>query len=366
MENSPTTIYQLKYVSDFRCDSSKCKQNCCQIYSIWIEDYDYEFLNTNAPDIAKTITREDGKYLVPSNDDACIFLKNGLCAIHATYGENTIPEVCYTYPRLYFKIDNKVYVTSNLLCDYIIKLIYSSSDSFRIVENTSTRIPKYIEEQKQYTEENFKYQYKNNLINLYIDVLKLLDNENLSSIEIVTALIELANKLDKNPKSKWQQIINNHINNFNTSQIEKTIDNVDQNDKLNTIIDIFIDIYNKSKNMEALSVLTKIKENITQNTHKLDKEKDDALKTYLKIKLSENFFPINAWYSCMTEISMLVSGYIMLREAIYQKDSFSIEDITNYITSIELAMLIYRSDVFEVYYAQKINSYTYLKSLIGL
>src|SRR3989339_1197901 len=238
MSDTQSTIYQFKYIADFRCDSSKCKQNCCKLYSIWIEDYDYELLHTKAPDIAKIITKKDGRYLIPSGDDACIFIKDELCSIHALYGENTIPEVCYTYPRLYLEMDNKTYVTSNLLCDYIIKLIYSAKDPFSIVKNTSTRIPLYLEEQKQYTANNFKDLYKNTLIDLYTEVLKLVDNKDLTSTEVVIALIKLANNLDKNPKDKWQYIINDYIINFDINKIEKNTEIDTKKEKLNAITDI--------------------------------------------------------------------------------------------------------------------------------
>ncbi|MGD9580250.1 MAG: flagellin lysine-N-methylase [Vampirovibrionia bacterium] len=364
MPDIQSTIYQLKYVADFRCDSSKCKQNCCQIYSIWIEDYDYELLHTKAPDVAKLITKKDGKYLVPSDDDACLFLKDGLCSIHAQYGENTIPEVCYTYPRLYFEMDNKTYVTSNLLCDYIIKLIYSAKNPFDIIENTSCRIPLYIDEQKQYTYDNFKDLYKNNLIDLYTDVLKLVDNDNLTSTEVITALVDLSSKLDKSPKGQWHNIINEYITGFDINSVEKNTDFDSQQENLKTVADIFIDIYTKGQNQNALEVLTKLKDNIENNPDNFSLEKDQALKTYIKIKLSENFFPLNAWYSCMTEMSMLVSGYMLLKEALKLNDSISIDDISYNITSIELAMLIYRSDLFETFYSKKINTYVFLMTLI--
>ena len=98
--------FQPQYVSRFKCDASKCLENCCaKNWTVDIDAATYEkYSQLKPPEKARELTKlfaynkGMGKYLLKAHP--CPMLtENNLCNLQLEYGEDFLSETCITYPR---------------------------------------------------------------------------------------------------------------------------------------------------------------------------------------------------------------------------------------------------------------------------
>src|SRR6266568_1095707 len=103
-----------QYAKDFRCIGPQCEDTCCHGLDIVVDQGVYE--SYRRPRFQRVIEHleivEDGtdpsRYarikLTPSV--SCPFFSSDRwCCIQQEYGEEYMPQVCYTYPRVARRID---------------------------------------------------------------------------------------------------------------------------------------------------------------------------------------------------------------------------------------------------------------------
>lgn len=94
--------FQPQYVSEFICDSSKCKENCCERgWNIDMDAATYQKYLRLAPDVAEQFefNAQRGKYLLTKHP--CPFLtEKNLCRLQLEYGEELLSQTCRSYPRV--------------------------------------------------------------------------------------------------------------------------------------------------------------------------------------------------------------------------------------------------------------------------
>ena len=94
--------FQPEYVSKFKCDSSKCNDNCCERdWEIDVDEATYKKYLQVAPVIAQQFkfNEQKKKYLLTKRP--CPFLtEKKLCRLQLEYGEGILSVTCTTYPRI--------------------------------------------------------------------------------------------------------------------------------------------------------------------------------------------------------------------------------------------------------------------------
>jgi len=97
--------FQPHYVSDFKCDGSKCNARCCKGWTIHIDKKTFDQYS-QAQDAQEITCRmkldsEQNLYVVTLDERRfCPFLDaDNLCRIQKTHGEEFLSTTCATYPR---------------------------------------------------------------------------------------------------------------------------------------------------------------------------------------------------------------------------------------------------------------------------
>lgn len=94
--------FQPQYVSEFVCDSSKCKYNCCERgWNIDVDAATYEKYLRLAPDVARQFefNAQKKKFLLTKHP--CPFLtEKKLCRLQLEHGEEILSQTCRSYPRV--------------------------------------------------------------------------------------------------------------------------------------------------------------------------------------------------------------------------------------------------------------------------
>ena len=100
--------FQPEYVSQFKCDGSKCNARCCKGWSIDIDEKSYEqYSHIEPPETAKEITsciefdseRKTHTMTLKPNCFCPMLTEKNLCRLQADYGEEFLSQTCTTYPR---------------------------------------------------------------------------------------------------------------------------------------------------------------------------------------------------------------------------------------------------------------------------
>ena len=97
--------FQPQYVSEFKCDGSKCNARCCKGWTIDIDEKTFEQYSQAAD--AQEITcrmkfnAERKRHVVTLDKRGfCPFLtENNLCRLQRDHGEEFLSRTCTTYPR---------------------------------------------------------------------------------------------------------------------------------------------------------------------------------------------------------------------------------------------------------------------------
>jgi|GEM_PF-4701548 len=354
----PIKVIQQKYIADFKCDSSKCIQNCCSIYTIWVDQNTFDFYKSSVPELYNIIDiKENNRYIIPYDDNGCILMENGLCKIHSNYGASYLPDVCYGYPRAYYKLGDNYFMTSNLLCDHLIRLIYDNKNAFSWVKNEVERIP--LSSIEVIPEEKFAGNNLDKILDLYNSLIKIVDDENYNSEEVMIRLVIIANLLNAVKESDWPNMLKEYLNFVNKDLVsEKYEQNNNQDSEtfdklLHTLLDITKD--DRSEKLSDLfnSILSFFEQNDSVKFKDIWKNLitqtplDIILKIYIKAKLSEYFFPVNNWSNCIDDITIIAANYLTVRLALilnYKKlDNFSnLDEIARLISVIEPCFYIKR------------------------
>ena len=117
--------FQPEYVGKFKCDSSKCNNNCCERnWEIDIDETTYKKIFECLPQIVEffDFNKDKGKYLLTKRP--CPFLtEKKLCRLQLEYGEDFLSVTCVTYPRNTFNFGKFFERSLTLTCPVAAELI---------------------------------------------------------------------------------------------------------------------------------------------------------------------------------------------------------------------------------------------------
>lgn len=106
------------YVREFKCDGKACDSRCCRDWKIYVdEDTRQKYLSLpdgDREDFFRHVTDEQA--LRPTASGACPFLNDdNLCDLQLARGEEFLPAVCQSFPRVTYKLDAETYLQAMTL-----------------------------------------------------------------------------------------------------------------------------------------------------------------------------------------------------------------------------------------------------------
>ncbi len=147
-----------KYMNRFKCIGPECEDVCCQWWNVPVDQehfnrYQTEFQNSPA---MKKIKDDYIEELSPQNqqpdsfgrikmkdDGVCPFLSDDkLCDIQKNYGEDMLPNICATFPRLASMVDYRLELTGTLSCPEIARLCLLPSDAMELEGFNPNTLPR--------------------------------------------------------------------------------------------------------------------------------------------------------------------------------------------------------------------------------
>ena len=129
-----------EYVERFHCDGTLCGSRCCKDWQVVIDPRTYERYAGMASgeereEILSHILKADekGNYPVESREDgSCPFLReDGLCRIQKERGEDFLSDICFSYPRVTYRIGDVVKRSLTMSCPVAARLLLGERERVR-------------------------------------------------------------------------------------------------------------------------------------------------------------------------------------------------------------------------------------------
>ena len=134
------------YVREFKCDGKACDSRCCRDWRVSVdEDTRQKYLNlpdVEREDFFRHVTDENS--LRPTASGACPFLNDELlCKLQLAHGEDFLPAVCQSFPRVTYKLDDENFLqamTTTCPVAAIEILLRDEPITFEVADELKTRL----------------------------------------------------------------------------------------------------------------------------------------------------------------------------------------------------------------------------------
>lgn len=136
-----------KYMSSFKCIGSNCEDSCCTGWNIGVDIETFNKLEKITENELENLIKR--KIMPPSSsengikmgniclnaDASCPFLtQSKLCLIHLKKGEEYLPNICFTYPRIFNIVDGIIEKSLILSCPEAARLVLLNNKGIEFVE----------------------------------------------------------------------------------------------------------------------------------------------------------------------------------------------------------------------------------------
>lgn len=130
----PRSLKSFHYVQAFTCLAEKCEDNCCNAgWKISVSPQCVDTYQKISPELLDLIVTDgDSFQMNNAMNDECAALQDGLCSIHAKFGEAALPDTCATYPRMNRHFDNFNVQSATMSCPEIARLVLFGDTPFRL------------------------------------------------------------------------------------------------------------------------------------------------------------------------------------------------------------------------------------------
>lgn len=142
-------LFRPEYVGKFKCDASKCNNNCCErAWNIFIDADTYKKYSSY-PQIIKYIRFDEakGEYILTRNErGVCPFLtEKKLCGLQLEYGEKFLSATCVTYPRINYYFGKFAEQSLTPTCSLAAEMIFFGREplKFELVAVSSENLTSY-------------------------------------------------------------------------------------------------------------------------------------------------------------------------------------------------------------------------------
>ena len=141
------TVIRPTYVGEFKCDGKACNSRCCRDWRILVdEETRNKYLRLPAADRQNFFDNldESAQAFTLQPSGACPFLdENFLCKLQLKHGEDYLPSICQSFPRVTFKLGAGLFFQAmTLTCPVAAMLILLRGEpiTFETVEELKARI----------------------------------------------------------------------------------------------------------------------------------------------------------------------------------------------------------------------------------
>ena len=180
-------IHRPDYVREFKCDGEFCGSRCCRDWKVSVDEDTRKKFQSHA-DSEKLFSHvTDDNYFKPSKSGACSFLnENFLCNLQLEYGEDFLPAVCQSYPRVTYKLDDENFLQAmTVTCPVaaIEILLRDEPITFEVADELTTRLVFDFTEKLSMPVEKF--------LSAQVEAVKILQRRELSINRRLKLLCEL-------------------------------------------------------------------------------------------------------------------------------------------------------------------------------
>ena len=179
-----------EYFDKFECIGSKCGENCCKDWVVYIDLDTYKnYLNLKESDFKRKlleniiVTRDDKGNIenikVKSINNKCYFLdSDGLCDIYKNLGKENMCYTCRVYPRSYSVVNGNIEGCLSPSCIEASKLILKDKNPMKFIASLKDDYIKYVRYDIESKNSNNPLEKYFNKLSLFS--IKLMQNRNLS------------------------------------------------------------------------------------------------------------------------------------------------------------------------------------------
>lgn len=138
-------VFRPTYVGEFKCDGKACNARCCRDWRVTVDEGTRDkFLRLPAADRQNFFKHLDGsaQAFTLQESGACPFLdEKFLCKLRLERGEDYLPTICQSFPRVTFKLGEETFLQAmTLTCPLATMLILLHEPiSFEVVEELRAR-----------------------------------------------------------------------------------------------------------------------------------------------------------------------------------------------------------------------------------
>lgn len=135
------TYIRPEYMEGFRCDGRLCGSRCCREWSVAIDPVTYEKYAGMEPketreEICGWISGQDdkGNFLLQLREDKrCPFLReDSLCRIQREHGEEFLSDICFSYPRVTYRVGHTAVQALSMSCPVAARLLLAQPGPLRL------------------------------------------------------------------------------------------------------------------------------------------------------------------------------------------------------------------------------------------
>ena len=137
-------IFRPTYVAEFKCDGKACGSRCCRDWSVPV-DFDTRQKFLQLPDREKLFAHvtDDNFFRLTDSGDCPFLNENFLCRLQLEHGEDFLPAICQSFPRVTYKIADDFFLQAmTLTCPVaaIKILLHDEPITFEVADELNTRM----------------------------------------------------------------------------------------------------------------------------------------------------------------------------------------------------------------------------------
>lgn len=139
-------VYRPTYIANFKCDGRACNSRCCRDWQVAVDEQTRQkFLSlpdARANFFSHVTTFESAQVIQMTDSGACPFLdENLLCRLQLAHGEDFLPAICQSFPRVTYKLADEIFLQAmTLTCPVAaIEILLRGPLKFDVVEQVAAR-----------------------------------------------------------------------------------------------------------------------------------------------------------------------------------------------------------------------------------
>ncbi|MBB6480878.1 flagellin lysine-N-methylase [Spirochaeta isovalerica] len=204
----PLKLISPSYISDFKCIGGTCEDSCCIGWDIEIDKQTYkDYRKSKNPDLKPLISEnvyrnkssyskevDYGKIAIRENR-WCPFLDNKkLCKIQSSIGEDSLSNVCYTFPRNYNILNGICELSFYMSCPEAVRKLLAYNEPIEFIESEFNVKRFIINSEICTTDKTWKNSPIRNLAELRFRSIEIMQDRTLS---LGNRLIKLGLEMEK-------------------------------------------------------------------------------------------------------------------------------------------------------------------------